>query len=106
MPFFWSKQISTIKQKIFNLYGHREEDERSEGELDPSVELREAAKLLLIGDNQKAELFQGFLAKHFFRGMVEVSKFPYKLKKNKLFLTFHLIFNPKIPNKNILILDA
>ena len=65
---------------------------------DPSVELREAAKLLLIGDNQKAELFQGFLAKHFFRGMVEVSKFPYKLKNNKLFLTFHLIFNP-IPNK-------
>ena len=82
-----------------------EEDEGSEGELDPSVELREPAKLLMIGDNQKADLFQGFLAKHFFRGMVKVSYFPYKLKNKKLFLTFHLIVNA-IPNNKICNLGA
>ena len=101
--------MSTIKQNFLNflnLKGHREEeDEGSEGELDPSVELREPAKLLMIGDNQKAELFQGFLAKHFFRGMVKVSKFPYKLKNNKMFLTFHMIFNP-IPNNKFCNLDS
>ena len=69
--------MSTIKQKFFNFKGHREEeDEGPEGELDPSIEFREPAKLLMIGDNQKADLFQGFLAKHFFRGMVKVSNFP------------------------------
>ena len=47
--------MSTIKQNFFNFKGHREEeDEGSEGELDPSVELREPASLLMIGDNQKA----------------------------------------------------
>ena len=65
--------MSRIKQKFFNFKGHREEeDEGSEGELDLSIELI----LLMIGDNQKADLFQGFLAKHFFRGMVKVSNFP------------------------------
>ena len=79
MAFFKSNQRSTIKQKFFTFKGHREEeDEGSEGELDPSIELREPAKLLMIGDNQKADLFQGFLAKHFFRGMVKVRNFPYK----------------------------
>ena len=74
-------QRSTIKQKFFTFKFHREEeDEGSEGELDPSIELREPAKLLMIGDNQKADLFQGFLAKHFFRGMVQVSNFLYKKK--------------------------
>ena len=43
------------------------------GELDPSIELRGVAKPLKIGDNPKAELFQSFLARHFFRGLVEVS---------------------------------
>ena len=69
--------MSRIKQKFVNFKGHREEeDEGSEGELDLSIELREPAKLLMIGDNQKADIFQGFLAKHFFRGMVKVSNFP------------------------------
>ena len=28
----------------------------------------------MIGDNNKARLFKGFLSRHFFRGMVEVRK--------------------------------
>ena len=50
----------------------REEGE-DEGVLDPSQDLIEEAELLMIGDNEKAKLFKGVLARHFFRGMVSVS---------------------------------
>ena len=55
--------------------GHREEDDlQDEGEIDPSIEQTEDARLLMIGDNEKAKLFRGFLARQ--GGMVEVSKDP------------------------------
>ena len=59
--------------EIFMFKGHSEEEEEaSEGEIDPTIQLRLPAQLLMIGSNEKVDLFQGFLAKHFFRGMVEV----------------------------------
>ena len=65
--------MSTIKQYFFNFKGHREEeDEGSEGELDPSVELREPAKLLMIGDNQKVELFRAFLPSTSLKGWLKL----------------------------------
>ena len=64
--------LSIIMCIIFK--GHREDDDvEDEGVLDPSQELIEEAELLMIGDNEKARLFKGFLARHFFRGMVSVS---------------------------------
>ena len=65
--------------------GHREEEDvEDEGVLDPSQELIEEAELLMIGDNEKARLFKGFLARHFFRGMVSVSSKQYTLLQSPL----------------------
>ena len=65
--------------------GHREEgDVEDEGVLDPSQELIEEAELLMIGDNEKARLFKGFLARHFFRGIVSVSLKHYTLLHSPL----------------------
>ena len=51
-----------------------EEDEGFEGQEDPDDNLSDVAKALLLSDNQKAKLFEGFLARHFFRGVALVSK--------------------------------
>ena len=56
------------------------------GGIDPSIEQTEDARLLMIGDNEKAKLFRGFLARHFFRGMVEVSKDPNIFQNFKIIL--------------------
>ena len=75
--------LSLIMCIIFK--GHREEEDvEDEGVLDPSEELIEEAELLMIGDNEKARLFKGFLARHFFRGMVSVSSKQYTLLQSPL----------------------
>ena len=66
---------------MFEIKGHNEEDdEEDEGALDPSIKLCATAELLMIGSNEKAKLFDGFLARHFFRGIASVS-----FNKNLLF---------------------
>ena len=75
--------LSLIMCIIFK--GHRkEEDVEDEGVLDPSQELIEEAELLMIGDNEKARLFKGFLARQFFRGMVSVSLKQYTILQSPL----------------------
>ena len=75
--------LSLIMGIIFK--GHREEEDvEDEGVLYPSQELIEEAELLMIGDNEKARLFKGFLARHFFRGMVSVSSKQYTLLQSPL----------------------
>ena len=95
--------LSLIMCIIFK--GNREEEDvEDEGVLDPSQELIEEAELLMIGDNEKARLFKGFLARHFFRGMVSVSLKQYTLLQSPLrnviknlnnkFFIFSTIFFP------------
>ena len=57
--------------KIFK--GLREEGEEvEEGFLDEGQNLKEITRSLLMVDNVKAELFGGYLARHFFRGVTWV----------------------------------
>ena len=50
--------------------GLREEgEEGEEGFLDEGENLKEITRSLLMVDNNKAELFGGYLARHFFRGV-------------------------------------
>ena len=67
---------------LFTLYGKssinffkglREEgEEGEEGFLDEEQNLKEITRSLLMVDNVKAELFGGYLARHFFRGVTWV----------------------------------
>ena len=58
------------KSSIKFFKGLREEaEEGEEGFLDEGENLKEITRSLLMVDNVKAELFRGYLARHFFRGV-------------------------------------
>ena len=68
--------INIYTKKFSKQGGLREEDyEGEEGFIDPSLNLKEVTKDLLMVDDEKAELFQGYLARHFFRGVASVRIF-------------------------------